>query len=38
MGVNFYQYLKDHLSETREIPSLVALNRECAKQFDLGAS
>lgn len=38
LGVNFYHYLKDRLSEKREIPPLADLIRERAKQLNLGAS
>ena len=38
LGVNFYHYLKDRLSEAGEIPSLASLIRERAEQLDLGAS
>lgn len=38
LGVNFYQYLKDRLSEAGEIPPLAALIHERAAQLNLGAS
>jgi len=38
LGVNFYHYLKDRLSETGEIPPLAALIHERAAQLNLGAS
>ncbi len=38
LGVNFYHYLQDRLSEAGEIPSLAALVRERAEQLHLGAS
>ncbi len=38
LGVNFYDYLKDRLSEAGEIPPLAALIHERATQLNLGAS
>ncbi len=38
VGVNFYHYLKDRLSEKREIPPLAELIRERAEQLNLGKS
>ncbi len=38
LGVNFYHYLKDRLSEAGEIPPLSALIREQAARLNLGAS
>ena len=38
LGVNFYHYLQDRLSEKREIPPLAELIRERAAQLNLGAS
>ena len=38
LGVNFYHYLKDRLSEAGEIPPLSSLIRERAEQLNLGAS
>ena len=38
LGVNFYHYLKDRLSEAGEIPALASLIQERAKQLKLGAS
>lgn len=38
LGVNFYHYLQDRLSEAGEIPSLASLIRERAEQLNLGAS
>ena len=38
LGVNFYHYLKDRLSEAGEIPPLAALIHERAEQLNLGAS
>jgi hypothetical protein len=38
LGVNFYHYLKDRLSEAGEIPALAALIHERAEQLNLGAS
>ena len=38
LGVNFYHYLKDRLSEAGEIPPLSSFIQERAKQLNLGAS
>jgi hypothetical protein len=38
LGVNFYHYLQDRLSEAGEIPSLASLIQERAEQLNLGAS
>ena len=38
LGVNFYHYLTDRLSQAGEIPPLAALIRERAAQLNLGAS
>jgi hypothetical protein len=38
LGVNFYHYLQDRLSEAGEIPPLAALIHERATQLNLGAS
>lgn len=38
LGVNFYHYLQDRLSQAGEIPSLAALIRERAEQLQLGGS
>jgi Transposase IS66 family len=38
LGVNFYHYLQDRLSDAGEIPPLAALIHERAKQLNLGAS
>jgi hypothetical protein len=38
LGVNFYHYLQDRLSEAGEIPSLASLIRDRAEQLNLGAS
>ena len=38
LGVDFYHYLNDRLSEAGEIPSLAALIRERAEHLNLGAS
>ena len=38
LGVNFFHYLKDRLSEAEEIPPLSSLIQEHAKKLNLGAS
>ncbi len=38
LGVNFYHFFKDRLSEAGETPPLADLIRERAEQLNLGAS